>query len=411
MAAGGRIFLIGINFEPEETGIGPYTSELARHLDHQGHAVTVITGMPHYPQWKIAGSYRGRFRSHEHIGRIDVRRIWHHVPRRQSALGRGAYELSFFLQAICTRTTHRPSCVIGVVPSLGGGLAAAVVARRHGVPVGLIFQDLMGQAAAQSGMPGGRLAALPARKLEAWTARQAKQLAIVAEAFRRYLMDAGVEGTRIVHIPNWSRVDRPTLDRAVVRKMLGWPEDIAVALHAGNMGYKQDLHNVVAAGELAWSKGRDLRIVLMGEGNDRRSLEAQAVGVPNVSFLDAQPSTIFMDVLGAADVLLLNERATVMDMSLPSKLTSYFLAGRPVVAAVRSGGSTSTELSRSGGALVVDAGDPAALLEAIERAIRDEELSRDLVRCATAYAEANLDRVSSLADFDAFVKRLQSEQA
>jgi glycosyltransferase involved in cell wall biosynthesis len=177
------------------------------------------------------------------------------------------------------------------------------------------------------------------------------------------------------------------------------------------MGYKQDLHNVVAAGELAWSKGRDLRIVLMGEGNDRRSLEAQAVGVPNVSFLDAQTSTIFMDVLGAADVLLLNERATVMDMSLPSKLTSYFLAGRPVVAAVRSGGSTSTELSRSGGALVVDAGDPAALLEAIERAIRDEELSRDLVRCATAYAEANLDRVSSLADFDAFVKRLQSEQA
>ena len=46
-------------------------------------------------------------------------------------------------------------CVLGVVPSLGGGVAAAVLARRSKAPFGIIFQDLMGQAAAQSGLPGG----------------------------------------------------------------------------------------------------------------------------------------------------------------------------------------------------------------------------------------------------------------
>ena len=68
----------------------------------------------------------------------------------------------------------------------------------------------------------------------------------------------------------------------------------------------------------------------------------------------------FPDVLAAADVLLLSERASVVDMSLPSKLTSYAVAGRPIVAAVPAGGTTAAELDRSGAALRVEPGDPVA---------------------------------------------------
>lgn len=39
-------------------------------------------------------------------------------------------------------------------------------------------------------------------------------------------------------------------------------------------------------------------------------------------------------------MLVVNERASAVDMSLASKLTSYFSAGRPVVAAVPAGGGT-----------------------------------------------------------------------
>ena len=49
-----RVLIIGINYRPELTGIGPYTADLAEHLASRGDRVTVITGLPHYPGWRIA---------------------------------------------------------------------------------------------------------------------------------------------------------------------------------------------------------------------------------------------------------------------------------------------------------------------------------------------------------------------
>ena len=55
----------------------------------------------------------------------------------------------------------QPDAVIGVVPSLSGGVVARAAAARFRVPYGLIFQDLVGAAAEQSGMSRAA-AALPA---------------------------------------------------------------------------------------------------------------------------------------------------------------------------------------------------------------------------------------------------------
>jgi len=54
-------------------------------------------------------------------------------------------------------------------------------------------------------------------------------------------------------------------------------------------------------------------------------------------------------------------------MSLPSKLTSYLMAGRPVVAAVRDDGETATEVSRTGAGTVVSNDSPQALLSEVPR--------------------------------------------
>ncbi|WP_260502448.1 glycosyltransferase [Rhodococcus aetherivorans] len=80
-----RIAILGINFAPEPTGIAPYTTLLASGLAARGHEVEVLTGFPHYPQWKrLDGGFR--FRSDEIEDRVRIRRFGHHVPRvlRQS---------------------------------------------------------------------------------------------------------------------------------------------------------------------------------------------------------------------------------------------------------------------------------------------------------------------------------------
>ncbi|NEE17733.1 glycosyltransferase, partial [Streptomyces sp. SID7499] len=104
------------------------------------------------------------------------------------------------------------------------------------------------------------------------------------------------------------------------RARLGWPEGTPVLLHSGNMGLKQGLDVLVDTARIA----PDVRVVLMGDGNQRDALRARAEGLANVDFLEPAAAEEFTDVLAAADVLAVTQRASVLDMSVPSKLTSYF---------------------------------------------------------------------------------------
>ena len=399
------MLLIGINYAPEQTGIAPYTTGLAEYLAARDWDVTVVTGMPHYPQWRVHDRYRWSLRARESSAGVQLRRVRHHTPAHPTALSRSLYELTFLLHAMTVRTP-RPDCVLGVVPSLSGGVAAAVHAALHRVPFGIVVQDLMGPAAAQSGIPGGTVASGPARMIEGWIARGAGGLGVVTESFRPYLEGLGVAPDRITHLPNWSHVSPPSGSRTARRRALGWPAETQVVLHAGNMGFKQGLHNVVETARLALERRVPIRFVLMGDGSDRPRLQELGAGLPTLEFLDPQPDDTFMDIMAAADVLLINEQGSVQDMSLPSKITSYFLAGRPVVAAVRHDGSTATELHRSGAAVVVPAERPGLLLTELRRLASDQLLQEQLAAKGLAYAKENFVGTTQLARAERFVTDL-----
>src|SRR4051812_50172102 len=51
---GARVLVVGVNYAPETTGVAPYTTAVAEHLASLGAEVTVVAGMPHYPQWRGA---------------------------------------------------------------------------------------------------------------------------------------------------------------------------------------------------------------------------------------------------------------------------------------------------------------------------------------------------------------------
>jgi glycosyltransferase involved in cell wall biosynthesis len=406
-----RILVIGINYWPEISGIAPYTTALAEHLVRVGHEVRVITGMPHYPSWDVFPGYRGQLWRTEQREGVVISRRAHYVPSRQSAARRGLYEASFLVSGLGAALQGGYDAVLGVVPSLSGAVLARVAAVRSRVPYALLFQDLMAPAARQSGMPGGggAVAAATAR-VEGWAARGAARVAVVSPAFIAYLREAGVPADRIVVLPNWSRVRPPSADRTATRQRLGWRPDEQIALHTGNMGLKQGLEQVLEAARLALQKTPNLRFVLVGDGSQRESLERAARELPNVTFLPFQPEEDFPDLLAAADVLLLSERSSVADMSLPSKLTSYLMSGRPVVAAVASGGASAGVIRASRAGVVVEAGHHAGILSAIGDLLADPAEATELGRAGRAYADRELSAERSLAAIEQLVLELVEDK-
>jgi glycosyltransferase involved in cell wall biosynthesis len=119
-------------------------------------------------------------------------------------------------------------------------------------------------------------------------------------------------------------------------------------------------------------------------------LEQATAGLLTAEVRDPVGGEEYPLLLRAADALLVHERSTVRDMSLPSKLTSYFAAGRPVVAMVSRDSATAAELEHSGGGLVVDRDDPAALATALGRLRAEPEEQDRFGAAGIAYAHEAL---------------------
>lgn len=177
-------------------------------------------------------------------------------------------------------------------------------------------------------------------------------------------------------------------------------------LHAGNMGHKQGLEVAVEAARLASARGLPWDFVLLGDGNQRARLQARGRDVPTLRFLDPLPSQGFHDALFAADLLLLTDRPGVGSMSVPSKLTSYFGAGRAVLASTDEHGNAATELRAAGAGQLARPGDAEDLLEQARWLHDNPARARRMGRAGRAYCEQNLSVEHSLDQLEAVLSGL-----
>jgi len=391
-------------------GIAPYVTGLAEHLSARGDEVIVVTGVPHYPAWRLPEHTRA-IASEVRAG-VRLRRRRHYVPGSQSALRRALYEGSFLAMGLTgIGLRRRPDVILGISPALAGAVLAAAASRVYRRPYGLVFQDLMGRAAEQALVKGGRRVSTGVRRVELGLAARALAIGVISEGFRGYLSAAGIDPHRVHLLRNWMHSEvEPSETVEETRARLGWQTYEFVCLHSGNMGHKQGLENVLEAARLLPG---DVRIVLAGDGNERGRLERHAavLGLSNVEFVPVQPPGFYEAMLRAADLLIVNQRRTVTDMSLASRLTSYFGAGRPVVAAVAGESETGREILAAGAGCVVPSETPHALANMI-LTLRELPTRREEYGAAgRRYAAEKLTAVVALKEYERFIDRLTSDSS
>jgi glycosyltransferase involved in cell wall biosynthesis len=360
---------------------------MVEHLAARGDEVELITAFPHYPEWRFtAGAPAWRERNVEQG--VTTTRVRHVLPHRGSSLSRVLSEVSFGLRALFSRWGS-PDVVVLVSPAL---FASAVVLPRlllQRLPFVVWVQDLYGLGVQETG-GAGRLGVLVGR-LEGLVLRSADAVVAISEQMAGAVQRLGVAAEDLTVVRNWTHIEAGTrLSRAAVRARFGWRKDETVVLHTGNMGAKQDLRNVVEAAREADRLEAPVRFVLMGDGVERPAVEAAAAGVARVQLLPSQPSEEYQSILQAADVLLVNEHPGVREMALPSKLTSYFASGRPVLAASNEDGATAAELRRAAAGVLVAPGRPEELLQAVRALAADKGLGRSLAAAGDRYRRAVL---------------------
>ncbi len=401
-----RVLLVTTNYWPEPTGIAVYTTDLSESLTFEGHQVSVLTSLPHYPWWRVPSEFAHLGEGIETLNGVSIIRAKHLVPPKMNALLRMRFETSLWwnLRRVSRQMVRNNfDLVIACIPTVAAGIVGKSIANKLGAPFGLIVQDLSGAGAKQSGLRGGVVISKIAHFVEGIALHGADGLVVVSPAMHDVVKTLGVPAERITQITNYSARDISSVDKSPARAKFGWASNDFVVVHTGNMGAKQDLENVVRAAD-ALAGDPHIKIYLVGHGNQEANLKALCEGKSNVAVLPAVSDADYSALLSAADLLLVNERSTQMEMSLPSKLTSYLYSERPVIAAVPRGGATWKFLD--GVAELVEAGDSKALASKIEELSRNQSRLDELAKLGSAFAVKHLDPTEGRAKYLDWVEKL-----
>lgn len=414
-----RILIYGINFYPELTGIGKYTGEMASWLAQRGHDVRVVTAPPYYPAWNVREDYRGTLYRTERVpGEPVVYRTPLYVPEKPTGLKRMAHLCSFMLGSLpimLRQCFWNPDVVFTVEPTFFGAPLALLVAKATGAASWLHVQDFEIDAAFDLGLlpAEGPVHALALGLERAFTCAFTRVSTISQKMVER-AETKGVPADHITLFPNWVDIHSvypkdPGASNSFRRELsLGGK---IVLLYSGNMGAKQGLE-LLAPLAASFENDPNVHFLFCGDGAFRPTLESLVSGHSNVTLLALQPLDRLNDLLNAADIHLLPQRAGAADLVMPSKLTGMLSSGRPVIATADPGTQVARvvagEFPSQACGLVVPAEEPAALHAAVERLIADSALRTQLGANARCHAVRNLGKQQVLEQFERDLEGLVS---
>jgi putative colanic acid biosynthesis glycosyltransferase WcaI len=374
-----RILVLAINYWPEQTGIGAVLTRRCEYLASVGHEVTVCTGMPYYPEWRIHPGYTGKVFSREEHNGVTILRSWIWVPGKVTSAKRVLFEASFLANSLVrgglrVMGSRKPELLLVVSPPLGLALSAVLLSRLSKAPYVFDVQDLQPDAAADLGMlPRPVLPVL--YRLEEMAYRHATLISTVTDGMRQRIVGKGIPPERVVVVPPPADNDLFAVGRSVggarFRSKYGLDGKFVVA-HSGNMGVKQGLGLVLdAASQL--KKQRDVVFLLVGDGVMKSSLESKAAALKlnNLRFLPLQGQEEFLEMLAAIDLALIIQQPTVSDIAFPSKTVTLLSAARPVAAAVSSNSEIGRILRQSKAGVVTEPEDVEALVSTIQDLYHD----------------------------------------
>lgn len=405
-----NILVMGMNYAPEKTAIGPFTSCLCEYLADRGHEVTVVTAFPHYPEWRIHGEYRGKVFLRERINGIAVYRSYVYVPSKPNTLQRIAYDSSFSLSTFVTGLlVWEVDVIVCISPPLQLGLMAYILGKLKGVPFLFHIKDLLPDAAVNVGMLKNRRLVGLAHRLEKFIYETAAAIGVISPGFAENLYSKGVPKSKVYYLPDWIDIDfiKPLGRNNIFRKQNNLPESDFLVMYAGNIGKKQALETVLDAASIL-RRQNDVVFFIVGEGTRKATLvkKAEEMNLSNLCFLPLQPKEMLPYMLSAADVLVLTQQAGITDICLPSKLLSNMASAIPIVAGVNKRSETARAIRDAEAGLVVPPENPQALAEAIVRLRGSAELREQFGSNGRAFVAKHFEKSKVLKKFERLLQTI-----
>ena len=321
-----EITFIGLNFAPEDSAIGLYSSEWVNQLESDGHNVTVVTGFPYYPQWSVFKQYKNKPRFlQEYIGGTKILRYRQYVPKAPTFFKRIVHIIDFTVGSLFNLfKIKKCDLVIAVVPFTTSAFLGWIQKKRFNSKFWIHIQDFELDAALQSKKESkvGPAFSLIFR-LESWLFRKPDIVSTISHSMIDTLRKKSNSSS--FYLPNWVNPDAINPATANFHRYINSSK--IVLLYSGNIGEKQDWNSFVEfCNDI---NQNNYEIIIVGDGSKKNWLLDRTVHLPNIKHYPPVPYSELSDLLCSVDIHLLFQKPDFLDLVMPSKVLGMMASAKP----------------------------------------------------------------------------------
>jgi glycosyltransferase involved in cell wall biosynthesis len=364
MQTGKRILILTNHFYPENFRVNDVAFELAA----KNFEVTVLTGIPDYPQGSFYKGY-GLFKKRKEIIRgVKVIRV-PLIPRGKDnlfMLSLNYLSYTFFLliwSFFISLFKHFDLVFVHHTSPVFLGLSAVLVKKIQKIKLYFWNLDLWPESVSET--TGFKLSFIinGLEKIVQFIYRNSDKILISSRAFRQSIISKGVGDDKLIYFPNWAEdlflkneISNVDLTDYIIDK------DSLKIMFAGNIGAAQDMENVMSAIEITSKEKYPISWIFVGEGRRIEWMKNQVsnLQLKNVFFLGQHPVELMPSYFKFADVMLIslmNEK--IFSLTAPAKIQAYMASSKPILAMISGEGAKIIDEAKCG--LVSDAGDVSSL--------------------------------------------------
>lgn len=361
-----KILIVTQYFWPESFRI----NDLALRLNEKGHQVTVLTGIPNYPDGHFFQGY-GFFK--------NVRQDYHGVKVMRSPLvqrGKGggfrlalnylsfAFFASLLAPFFCRGKfdlifIYEPSPITVCLPAL-------LLKKLKSAPVMFWMQDLWPESLSATGAVRSKKILKIVDILVRFIYRGCDLILVQSRAFVEPIKRQGGDPDRTLYFPNSAEeLYQPVILEEDAPERAVMPEGFRVTF-AGNIGAAQDFGTILNAAEIL-KDHTEINWVIIGDGRMFPWVKSQIIErnlMQTVHLLGRYPIKAMPRYFSLADVLLVTLRKEpIFELTIPSKIQSYLACAKPIIAALDGEGARIIE--EAGAGLTCPSENPGALAKAV----------------------------------------------
>lgn len=399
-----KILVVTQYYWPEQFQV----TEVCEALAERGYAVTVLTGLPNYPEGDVYEGYRrGENREQVHNG-VRILRV-PMIPRGHNP-AQLALNYHSFAASGCAAVRELPGDFdVVYVPEVSPVTMvdpAALYKKLHKTPLLVYCMDLWPESLKTVlGNKGGAIVQLY-KGLSKRLYAAADLVAVQSPAFMDYLEDVhGIPRERMRYFPQFA-------DEAYLDMDLDEPHEGVNFTVAGNMGRAQDIPVILRAIELMRHKD-GFTLTFIGDGScyeETRTYVADRGLGDRVKLLGRKPYDEMPGYYAKTDAFILALNGdSMVGTTIPSRLQGYMAVGKPVFAAVNGGAASVIAESKAGRA--ASAGDSEGLAALLDEYLDGPDRFKNCGASAREYFAAHFTKQKYLYDLESMLQDLGGNKA